>query len=376
MVANNSDEALADLRSRIEQVDRKFAQLLIARQQLVREIAERKMEIGIPLRNYTVESQVLDRFARFCRENGVTEKWGIDLANLLINKSVELQSNMLERRNSAGRMKVLVVGGLGKMGRWMCSFLDNQGHDVFINDPATGPSLFNQFEDIDDGLAIADMIIVSVPLEDSASVLEQILSRNPKGVVFDLCSLKKRILPMLRKGVAAGLKITSLHPLFGPETATLYGKNIIICSCGNEAADEMARSLFSETAANVLALEPEEHDRLMTMTLGLSHALNLIFARTLTASGESFPRLRSVASSTFSKQLSTTLDVVNENMQLYFEIQRQCDHTAIYESMQKELRALKSAVEEDLGSTFLEAMDEAVQFFGDHTTARKGAKLE
>lgn len=298
------------------------------------------MEHDIPLRNYSVESKVIDRFAELCREQGLKEQWGKDLADFLIKRSVELQSNVLDRKRSGNSMKVLVVGGMGKMGQWFCDFLNAQGHYVICYDNSPEISRYPRQQMLEHGVQGADVILVSVPLRSSPGILKEIIEMNPTGVIVDVCSIKKEIIAELESARDAGLKVTSLHPLFGPEVTTLHGRNVIICSLGDTETDAKVLSLFEETAANILEMTPLEHDKLMTMTLGISHALNLAFAGALSNSGIDFARLNSVASSTYSKQLGTTLEVVSENMDLYFDIQRQCDFKDIFNNLTCEVNML------------------------------------
>ena len=362
----DKDAQLAELRGRIEEIDRQFAHLLARRQHLSKEVAERKMEMGVPLRNYSVESRVHERFVKLCRDNDLEERWGEDLASFLIDRSVELQSTMMERRATNGRKRIVVVGGCGRMGGWISSFFDNQGHDVFCCDTSEMKSPYPRVELGDSDVQEADVVVVSVPLTRSPEVLKQLLEQRPEGLVFDLCSLKKEVEPILRDATASGLLVTSLHPLFGPDVTTLYGRKIVICSCGNRRADAAAHALFAETAADISILDASEHDRLMTLSLGMSHAINLLFAAALADDGKSFEQLNAVASSTFVKQISTTLDVVKENMDMYCDIQRLCDHSLIYKTLGDALQRVGEAVDKDDRSSFINEMGRAAEFFGVH----------
>jgi chorismate mutase/prephenate dehydrogenase len=346
------------LRDEIERIDRDFVDLLRRRQECARRVVALKQADGIPLRNYTVERQVIERYARYCAEAGLDPQWGAALAQFLIARSVELQSCELDRRRAGERRRVLVIGGAGKMGQWCRSFFGNQGHEVDSFDIAADDP-----GHLAGALDAAEIVILSVPLAVSPAVLESVLACRPRGLLFDICSVKRDIAPLLRSAAADGLRVTSLHPLFGPDVRTLAGRNIVICPCGNPAADAEAAALFAETAANLVSLDLDDHDRLMSLTLGMSHAVNLLFARALTSSGAPFSELAAVASSTFSRQLETTRDVAGENMDLYFEIQRQCDHRLIYALLGSELRRLERLITDGEREQFLESMGESTGYF-------------
>ena len=94
----------------------------------------------------------------------------------------------------------------------------------------------------------------------------------------------------------------------------------------------------------------------MTITLGLSHAFNLVFANALRNSGIPFETLATLGSSTFNRQLETTRRVAAENMDLYFEIQRQCERGVVFDLLEQAVALLKRTVSEGRRSEFLEIM--------------------
>ena len=67
-------------------------------------------------------------------------------------------------------------------------------------------------------------------------VLKQLAARKPRGVVFDIGSLKTP----LRSGLAtlrdAGCRATSIHPMFGPDTELLSGRHVIFIDLGDANA--------------------------------------------------------------------------------------------------------------------------------------------
>ena len=60
-----------------------------------------------------------------------------NLLRLLIRSSLatQEQAQVVAQGQGAGR-RALVIGGAGKMGRWFVEFLDSQGYEVEIADPA------------------------------------------------------------------------------------------------------------------------------------------------------------------------------------------------------------------------------------------------
>ena len=74
---------------------------------------------------------------------------------------------------------------------------------------------------------------------------------------------------------AAGCRVCSVHPMFGPDTRLLSGRHLIVCDAGCAEATEAAKQLFASTMVEQLDMSLEDHDRLIAYVLGLSHALNI-----------------------------------------------------------------------------------------------------
>ena len=110
-------------------------------------------------------------------------------------------------------------------------------------------------------------------------------------MIFDVGSLKSPLRAGLMALRSHGCKVTSLHPMFGPDTELLSGRHVVFVDLGNAAALESARELFAPTMVEQVITSLDEHDRLTAYILGLSHALNIAFFTVLANSGEAAPRL-------------------------------------------------------------------------------------
>jgi chorismate mutase/prephenate dehydrogenase len=166
-----------------------------------------------------------------------------------------------------------------------------------------------------------DLIVVAAPLGATNTILSELAMRRPPGLVFDLGSLKSPLRAGLEALRAAGIAVTSLHPMFGPDTELLSGRHVIFIDLGHAEALRQARALFAPTMAEQAVMGLDEHDRLIAYVLGLSHALNIAFFTALAESGEAAPRLVQLSSTTFDAQFDIASRVAEESPELYFEIQ-------------------------------------------------------
>ena len=312
---------LDELRSTLSAVDRQLVELIAERQKIVADIGRNKRTSGTGTRDYKREKDVLDMGRAQAEELGVDPDLVENLLQLLIRTSLESQERdrVAAEAKGDGR-RALIIGGAGKMGRWFAEFFASQGFattvaDVTIED---GPGRFRNWTDA--GVDY-DVIVVAAPLAVSGRILAQLAVLKPKGLVFDIGSLKSPLIDGLEELRAAGCRVTSLHPMFGPDTRLLSGRHLIFCDAGDEQATADAKELFAATMVEQLDMGLDDHDRLIAYVLGLSHALNIAFFTALAESGEAAPKLAKMSSTTFDSQLLVSGAVAQDNPHLYFEIQ-------------------------------------------------------
>ncbi len=82
-----------------------------------------------------------------------------------------------------------------------------------------------------------DVIVVATPMKVAARVLLELAERKPKGLVVDIGSLKSPLRDGLKRLVDAGCKVTSIHPMFGPDTRLLSGRHVVFCELGVPRGD-------------------------------------------------------------------------------------------------------------------------------------------
>jgi len=325
---------LETLRKRLTELDRELIALIAARQRIVADIGAHKIQNGVPTRDYEREREVL----KGAREHAAALQLDPDLAEEIMRQLIrsslthQEQTRVAAETSGAGK-RVLIIGGAGKMGALFASFLSSQGYEVQISDPVR--------DDLPDWRELQldqDMIVVATPIKVTADVLVALAERRPPGLIVDIGSLKTPLRAGLEALVKAGCQVTSIHPMFGPETRLLSGRHIVFVDLGASEATQKVRDLFGSTMAELIDMTLEEHDRLIAYVLGLSHALNLAFFTALSMSGELVPRLKTVSSTTFDAQIAVASLVARDNPNLYFEIQ------ALNEYGGESLQALSEAV--------------------------------
>ena len=336
---------LDELRIELSALDARLLELVAHRQALSEQVAAAKRATGRGIRDYGREREVILRARNTAASLGISPDLAESLLRQLIQSSLTTQEHARVAAQALGSGKrALVIGGRGKMGGWFSEFLASQGFRVAIADPKPGPPGFDQVPDWRTDPLDYDVIVLATPLGATAGLLEVLAQRRPRGLIFDLGSLKTPLRSGLGALSKAGCRVTSVHPMFGPDTELLSGRHVIFIDLGHAEALREAQELFASTMAERVVMGLDEHDRLIAYVLGLSHALNIAFFTALADSGEAALRLANLSSTTFDAQLEVAGRVAAESPELYFEIQSANEYGG------ESLKALQSAVERLIGA--------------------------
>jgi chorismate mutase/prephenate dehydrogenase len=323
--------SLAALRDRIQQLDRELVGLAAERVKVAREIGRRKREEGLPTVDYAQERRVLDAAQRRALRAGLDTEVAQDLVARLIRASVSAQEEDSLRHSGHGQGRsAVIVGGAGRMGRWMTRFLSAQGWAASVLDPRATPA---ENREARETLFGSELVLLAAPPRGIAAIYADWLDEPPRGVLVDLASIKTPLVAPIRALQEAGARVASIHPMFGPSTLLLRDSEVVVCDTGDEEATRLAETLFAPTTARVVRVPLAEHDRIMADLLSLAHATAIAFALALPDAEHP------VHSTTFQALETLAAAVVRENPDVYYEIQAENPHSL------EALERLQAAVE-------------------------------
>ena len=351
---------LEKLREDVRQIDRDIIRLIGERLVLTSEIGNVKKSAGLPLLDYQVEKAVIENARVVADDLRLSPDFVGSVMQLLISESRTQQEHLHYSGYRGDKETILIIGGLGEMGRWLSSFFETQGHEVLIFDTRRESSDFQTVESLEEGLKRAGCAVVSVSLDVVPDTIEQIIALDFKGLIFDIASIKGHLVESIKKAQRNGALITSIHPMFGPETRTLSDKVICFCDCGSAEALNRAKAFFRDTAVRSVDLALDSHDKTISYVLGLSHITNIVFMKVLSDSSFQYHELRDIASTTFLSQMITASSVINENPELYFLIQKfNPFKEEIYEQIDRAMTAVVDSVLSDREQEFVQSMLES-----------------
>ena len=238
-------------------------------------------------------------------------------------------------------MKIAIIGGAGKMGRWLAGVLKEDGRGGILADRdeerlreagqllGVGIAPGNEA-----AVAGADYVLLSVPVESFEAVVSQIGSLiRPGQAVIDITSTKERPVEIMHQYVKNGLALGA-HPLFGPGARHIANKNFVLTPTGDAelALAQKIEKYLQGKGARVSLMTPAEHDEMMSLVLGLSHFIALVAADTLLDSGKLRP-MEAAGSSTYKVLLTLIESVLSEDPELYASIQMNLPKVTQFEKL-------------------------------------------
>lgn len=365
---------LDELRAALTDLDGRLLELVAQRQAVSQQVAAVKRATGRPTRDFGREREVILRGRATADRLKISPDLAESLLRQLIQSSLatQEQARVAAQAHGSGK-RALVIGGHGKMGGWFADFLASQGFRVAIADPKGGLAGFDVVDDWQTDPLDFDLIVLATPLSVTTALLQALARRAPRALIFDLGSLKTPLRAGLDALIKAGCRVTSVHPMFGPDTELLSGRHVIFVDLGHEEALAQAQELFAPTMAERVVMDLDEHDRLIAYVLGLSHALNIAFFTALADSGEAAPRLARLSSTTFDSQLEVASRVAGESPELYFEIQSSNDYgNESLLALQKAVERLVAAVKTKNAQEFTALMTRGKAYLEVRAAARAG----
>jgi prephenate dehydrogenase len=223
-------------------------------------------------------------------------------------------------------MKIAVIGGSGRMGRWFTQYFVSKGHEVIISDvKVEEASTFAEKVGVKfarnnaEAVKSADLIIVSTPIRVVPLVIKEITNFLRKGtIIAEISSLKTNVIDALESLAKLNVHPLSIHPLFGPGAEKLSERKIAVIPVVNSKTEiKLAKKIFPE--GKIILVEAEEHDRVMSLILSLPHFINIVFGSIIV--DECLASLKMLEGTTFKLQLALTNSVLMEEQTLQTSIQ-------------------------------------------------------
>jgi prephenate dehydrogenase len=262
-------------------------------------------------------------------------------------------------------MKIAIIGGSGKMGRWLARFLLQEGKEVVLigRDRTKLDEARRQLDapvtTSMEAAGDADAVLISVPIDSFEEVVAQLAPHTrPSQIILDIASVKVLPVAAMHRHIKRG-QVLGTHPVFGPGARGIAGHNIVLTPTSKEEAAlaEKVKAYLEARGAKVHIMSPQAHDDMMAVILGLAHYIAIVSADSLV----NFERLRemeAIGGITYKVLLTLVESVISEDAGFYASLQMNLPHLPqIQRSFQKSCQAWADLVERKDRQEFVRRME-------------------
>lgn len=225
-------------------------------------------------------------------------------------------------------MKFAIIGGSGAMGKWLACSLISEGQQVMITGRnhkkllAVAADLGASATSNVEAVRQSEAVIISVPPDQFEAVVKEIAPHTrPRQVVADITSVKMGPMDIMHRYLPEAI-VLGTHPVFGPGAKGWAGQNVVLTPTSEQerALAAQVKRLLEDHGAHASIMSPQEHDRAMTVVLGLAHYIAIVSADAL-LSFDDFSGLKNVGGTTFRLLYTLVESVLSEDPQLYASLQ-------------------------------------------------------
>jgi prephenate dehydrogenase len=138
---------------------------------------------------------------------------------------------------------------------------------------------------------------------------------------MDICSVKENPVNIMHRYISNTVTLGT-HPMFGPGAKSIRGQNFILTPT-NTKEQALAKDFgkwLENKGANVFFMTPKEHDKIMSIVIGLPYFLCHVVCDTLLSSGE-FKKAKEVSGVSYKLLLNLTEAVVSEETEFAASVQ-------------------------------------------------------
>ena len=263
-------------------------------------------------------------------------------------------------------MKVAIIGGSGKMGRWFADFLLKDGKEVII----TGRNEKKLLEakqqlgsvEIATNMEVvkgADVVLISVPIDSFEEVVKQLPPYlHSKQIIIDITSIKVFPVETMHKYKKTGT-VLGTHPVFGPGAKDIQNQNFVLTPTNDKERTlaQKVKQYLETRGARATLMTPQEHDEMMAVILGLSHFIAIVSADTL-LSFDKLKQMEAIGGSTYKVLLTLAEGVISEDPEFYASLQMNLPKmTEIEESFRKRSKIWADIVKNKDRQEFVKRMN-------------------
>ena len=218
----------------------------------------------------------------------------------------------------------------------------------------------------------ADYVVLCTPTRRTPEIIRLISKEMKRGTyLIDISSEKSKVAGSLAK-MPSKINPICIHPMFGPGIKTIKGQNIISVPIKDAKTElSVAKSLFE--GANFVTIDAIEHDKKIAVILGLTHLVNLVFAKII-SKDEKTNLTEKMSGTTFRVQKILAESIMTESPELIETIISNPEIRRFAEELWKDVGRLLTAVQESKIEEVIIYIKEVQEKLAKHTDTNESYK--
>ena len=212
--------------------------------------------------------------------------------------------------------KISIIGVNGRMGKWFANYFNKMGFEVvgFDTNETIKEKFIIKANSLIGAILKTDYVLLCTPTKNTPEIIRLISKEMKHGsYLIEISSQKLKTAQTLMK-TPNKINPICIHPMFGPGTKKIDGKNMIIIPI-KDVKKELDATKLLFPKANFVTIDASEHDKKIAVILGLTHLINIAFANIL-AKDEKISLTEKMSGSTFKIQKIVTESILTESPQL------------------------------------------------------------
>jgi len=212
--------------------------------------------------------------------------------------------------------EIAIVGVNGKMGKWFANYFHKMGFKVkgFDTNNEIKEKFIEKANSLVSCILQIDYVLLCTPTKNTPEIIRLISKEMKRGsYLIEISSHKAKTAQTLLK-TPSKINPICIHPMFGPGSKNIAGKNVIIVPI-KDAQKELTATKLLFPGANFVTIDAVEHDKKIGVILGLTHLINIAFANIL-AKDEKISLTEKMAGTTFKAQRIIAESILTESAEL------------------------------------------------------------
>ncbi|MDX7806741.1 bifunctional chorismate mutase/prephenate dehydrogenase [Aeromonas caviae] len=355
-------EELNALRDKIDAVDKQLIDLLAARLALVGEVGEVKSRHGLPIYAPDREASMLARRRAEAEALGVPGDLIEDVLRRVMRESYILESASDKEHHFKCMKpelgKVVIIGGQGQLGRLFGNLFSLSGYRVETLGQADWPRA-------DEILHGAGLVMVAVPIDVTCQVIDRLGNLPENCLLVDVTSVKSE--PLAHMLAVHQGPVLGLHPMFGPDVASLAKQVIVCCQGRDPAASQWLLEQMTIWGARLQQVEARAHDEAMTFIQALRHFATFAYGWHLSREQANLDCLLALSSPIYRLELAMVGRLFAQDPHLYADIILSSpQNLAMIRRYYQNFGEALGLLERGDRAGFIDAFSQVSGFFGDH----------